>query len=128
MLILIRGLPGSGKSTLAKKLVDHAPNWKHMETDAYFTGENNKYVFNKEALPAAHHWCQHCTQAYLQQGYNVVVSNTFSQIWEMQPYIGMAEKLGINFQVVECQNNFGSEHSIPEYVRERMKVRWETYP
>lgn len=123
-LILIRGLPGSGKSTLARQLTGSF----HLEADQYFVNSQGEYKFNPAKLKEAHENCFKNAEYYLGGGYSVVVANTFSRIWEMQPYIDLAHHLGIPLQVIECQGNFGSIHNVPEETIQRMKERWETYP
>lgn len=121
-LILIRGLPGSGKSTLAQQLVrsfGHA----HLEADQFFM-HNGNYDFRTEDLPAAHRWCQNETRRLLQAGMTVVVSNTFTTVKELRPYFDIAAEFDIIPQVVVCQNQFGSIHSVPKETMERMRQRW----
>lgn len=119
-LIIIRGLPGSGKSTLAKKFID----FKHVEADMYFITNSGEYRFNPESLKDAHEWCKSRVSYYLRNNFNVVVSNTFSQKWEMEPYLKMEAKI----TVVECQGAFDNVHGVSIEKILRMKNRWEAYP
>lgn len=122
-LILIRGLPGSGKSTLAKMLAP-AKIDRH-EADDYFM-EQGEYRFDPSKLKSAHLSCQAHVAARLQSGASpVVVSNTFSEKWEMAPYLEMANDAGYSVQVVECQSNFGSIHNVPEATIKAMRKRWQ---
>lgn len=128
-LVLIRGLPGSGKTTLAKSMTDYI----HFETDMFW-GE--PYEFDVNRLVEAHEWCQKKVETNLnflvdvhEDGYDsvkgVVVSNTFSTYREMQPYFDIAWKFGIKPQIIICQGEFGSVHSVPEDVVLKMKKRFE---
>lgn len=119
-LILIRGLPGSGKSTLAKSLVD----FHHVEADEYFVGLDG-YKFEASEVKYAHAWCQHHAINALKMGRNVVVSNTFTQRWEMQPYIDAAKALGIVSQVITCHGEWENVHGVPAKKIEQMRARWE---
>lgn len=118
-LYLIRGLPGSGKSTLAKSI-----NARHVEADMYFE-RHGKYHFQPTLLPQAHKWCKEQTENYLKKGFDVVVSNTFIQHWEMQPYKKLAKKYHVQLIVKVCENNYGNIHDVPENTIKKMKQNWE---
>lgn len=124
MLILVRGLPGSGKSTFAVK---EFPKFQHFETDMYFV-KDGVYDFNPLKLKLAHEWCQKEVRKALTEGKDVVVSNTFSMQWEMDPYLDMADALGHNVKVYRLMNEYGSIHNVPEEAIERMRVRFQNIP
>jgi hypothetical protein len=44
----------------------------------------------------------------------------------METYKKIAKDYGWSVFVIECQNNFGSTHDVPNEVRERMAERWES--
>lgn len=119
-LVLIRGLPGSGKSTLAKRMKEH----KHLEADMFFM-VGDEYRYDPSKTKAAHEWCQKMTLMALAKGRNVVVSNTFTRHWEMQPYRDIAERLGVPIRFIVAEGNFKNIHGVPEDVIEKMKERWE---
>jgi predicted kinase len=121
-LFLLRGLPGSGKSTLAESL-----GGSHMEADKYFTYEG-KYEFDVTKLKDAHDWCQNAVRVFMEnKNKRVVVSNTFTQEWEMTPYFELAEKHGYKVYSLICENRHGgvNEHGVPEDKLEIMKNRFE---
>jgi len=122
-LYLLRGLPGSGKSTLAKSISD-----VHYEADMYFVNADGEYVFNPALLKDAHNWCQNMTRIAME--YNtpkVVVSNTFTQEWEMEAYYKLAEDYGYVVFSLVVENRHGgiNEHGVPEEKLEQMKNRFE---
>ena len=117
-LILVRGLPGSGKSTLSKKF----SNYHHVEADMYW-GLN--YDFDIKKIGDAHSWCLKTTKNILSAGYNVVVSNTFLTLDELEPYFKMAKELDITLSVLLCQGNFKSIHNVPDDVLDEMKGRFQ---
>ena len=121
VLIILRGLPGSGKSTLAKLICN-----QHVEADMFFM-EGGEYKFDASKLKQAHEWCQWKTENWMQMRYNVVVSNTFTQEWEMMPYIALAKEYGYMVQslIVENRHNGESEHSVPQETLNKMKTRFE---
>ena len=122
-LILIRGLPGSGKSTLAKEIVSDS-TWEHYEADMYFM-MNGAYVFNPSLLHRAHSWCQNEVESALYYGVNVVVSNTFTTLKELEPYFLIAKEFEIVPQIVYCQGNWQSIHNVPQETIDKMKNRWQ---
>lgn len=123
MLYIIRGLPGSGKSTLAKKLAE-ALNCKHFEADMYFMTESGEYKFDAKELHLAHYWCYRSVVDELDRGNNVIVSNTFTTIREMEDYIMSANNLNIPTRVIQCTGEYGSVHNVPEETLAKMKARF----
>lgn len=121
-LVIVRGLPGSGKSTLAKKLAA-AFDMIHVEADMYF---GDSYSFDARKLPVAHLWCKSEVSNALDRGRSVVVSNTFSRIWEMMPYVSMVRPSDLT--IIKCEGDYGNVHNVPEVTILRMKSRWEDYP
>jgi predicted kinase len=118
-LVLIRGLPGSGKTTMAKVM----DGYVHLEADQWMTDADGNYSFDADKLSAAHEACRAATQAALAAGQNVVVSNTFVERWEMQPYLDM----GYPVRVLEAIGNFESDHAVPPDVIDEMRRLWEPY-
>ena len=121
-LFLLRGLPGSGKSTLAKSLAGC-----HVEADMFFM-KGDEYKFDVSKLSEAHKFCQNKTASYMYTNWpRVVVSNTFTQEWEMQPYYELAEKYGYKVYSLIVENRHGgiNEHGVPEEKLEQMKNRFE---
>jgi predicted kinase len=132
-LILIRGLPGSGKSTLAQRIFysifigipepNGQPVW--FEADHFMVDDAGNYQFKAEYLKEAHKCCQDGVKNALSKGQTAIVSNTFTQHWEMQPYFDLAKEFNIPVQVIECKANFGSIHGVPPEKVEQMRQRWE---
>lgn len=136
MLILIRGLPGSGKSTFAREYFPNEicfeklgmnPKYIHLEADMYFTDNEGNYNFNRSLLRNAHSWCQETAKIMMNQGLNVIVSNTFTTLKEMQFYLDHAKLLGIEVWVYHMTGNYGSIHNVPEETIEQMRNRFEDY-
>ena len=121
-LTLIRGLPGSGKSTMAKLMAAN-----HVETDMWFVVDG-VYKFKRDELQMAHEWCQNQVAGYMNQDKNVVVSNTFTQHWEMEPYLRLAEDYDYDVTVIRCNADFGSIHNVPEKAIQAMRERFEDFP
>jgi ABC-type phosphate/phosphonate transport system ATPase subunit len=127
ILFIVRGLPGSGKSTLSKLL-----NATHFETDNYFMVDG-EYKFDGSKLKEAHEWCQNQVSMAMifnhTTGINkkIVVSNTFTQEWEMSPYFALAEQWGYQVTSLIVENRHGgvNTHGVPEDKLEIMKNRFE---
>jgi len=121
-LYLVRGLPGSGKSTLAKSL-----GGKHFEADMYFI-RDGEYKFEATKLKEAHEWCRSSIGGLMiNEEPKLVVSNTFTQEWEMKPYYELANRYGYRVHSLIVENRHGgvNEHGVPEEKLEQMKNRFE---
>lgn len=127
-LILLRGLPGSGKSTLAKMF----PTAFWVEADKYFEDEDGNYNFDASKLKEAHQWCMYRINLFMDPPNKypadlIVVSNTFTQEWEMMPYFALAKKYGYQVHSLIVENRHGgvNEHRVPQETLDKMKVRFE---
>ena len=120
-LVLIRGLPGSGKSTIARAMTTH----EHYEADMFFQDAGGAYNYDREKIKDAHEWCQRQTFKALANGKRVVVSNTFTRKFEMEPYFDMAKTFGIEPNIIEVTGNWPNAHGVPAEVVEKMRQRWE---
>jgi predicted kinase len=126
-LFLLRGLPGSGKSTLAAQL-----GGSLVEADRYFM-QYGDYKFDASKLKEAHAWCREEVRKWMEvdnSGYNVdriVVSNTFTQEWEMKPYYELAEKYGYRVYSIVVENRHGGKnvHNVPDEAIDKMRKRFE---
>lgn len=127
VIFLTRGLPGSGKSTLAKLLVGDK-DYCHKETDMYFVDRDGNYEFNPSQLKDAHKWCQEEIEFLMKYEHTpLVVSNTFTQEWEMEPYNELATKYGYKVHSLIVENRHGgvNTHNVPEDKLNQMKNRFE---
>jgi hypothetical protein len=120
-LFLLRGLPGAGKSTLAKSL-----GGMQIEADKYFM-DGDEYKFDPSKLKEAHAWCQNAVSVWMKSQDKIIVSNTFTQEWEMQPYFDLAEKYGYRVYSLIVENRHGgvNEHGVPADKLVQMKNRFD---
>jgi predicted kinase len=128
MLTLIRGLPGSGKSTLASLLVDNFFNSVHYEADMFFVDKDGTYHYDKTKIQEAHAWCLEQTKKALEREADVIVSNTFTQMWQMEPYFQLQYENKCSLNIIECKGMFGSVHNVPHESMLNMHQKWEEIP
>jgi tRNA uridine 5-carbamoylmethylation protein Kti12 len=131
-LILLRGLPGSGKSTTAKLLGAGSSGTAHFEADQYFMVDG-EYKFDATKIRDAHKFCQNSVERAMllnrELGHNstIIVSNTFTQEWEMEVYYNLAKKWGyrVTSLIVENRHEGVNIHGVPQETLDKMKKRFE---
>ena len=127
-LILLRGLPGSGKSTAAK-LFQGSGYSSHYEADMYFLNkETGAYQFDPSKLKLAHNWCAIQTQkAMVDEIPTIVISNTFTQEWEMDNYRELAKENDYQVFTLIVENRHGgvNVHGVPDDKLKAMEERFE---
>jgi tRNA uridine 5-carbamoylmethylation protein Kti12 len=131
-LILLRGLPGSGKSTAAKLLGAGGSGYAHFEADMFFMVDG-EYKFDVAKIKDAHKWCQNSVSRAMflnkQRGHNstIIVSNTFTQEWEMEVYYNLAKEWGyrVTSLIVENRHDGVNEHAVPQETLTKMRDRFE---
>lgn len=85
---------------------------------------NGDYQYDASRIRDAHNWCQKMARQALAAGKRVVVSNTFTQLRELAPYLSMAK----NARVIEATGKWQNVHGVPVAMLERMAERWEPLP
>lgn len=126
LLFIVRGLPGSGKSTFAKTLVGEK-DYCHKEADMFFVDGKGNYKFNPSQLKEAHTWCNEEVEFLMKYEHSrIVVSNTFTQEWEMESYYELAKKYGYTVFsiIVENRHDGVNTHGVPDDKINQMKNRF----
>ncbi len=127
-LVLVRGISGSGKTTFVEEFIDVSLS---IATDDFFTLDG-VYTFNPSYLSEYHQRCIDSVESEMEcpstEIYcNIVVHNTFTEEWEMQPYFDLAEKYGYNVYTIIVENRHKSKsiHNVPDYVIKAQRDRFE---
>ena len=133
-LILIRGLSGSGKTTLANTICEGQNDRIMLSADDYFTDDEGNYNFDPNSLKEAHEWCKSETASAIEDNYEVVVvHNTFTRKWEIDPYRELGDRNGYRVQILNLYDGGLSDnelsdrgvHKIPSYVIQKQRKRWD---
>jgi tRNA uridine 5-carbamoylmethylation protein Kti12 len=129
-LILLRGVPGSGKTTLGNAILftNQSNIQDVLSADNFFINEKEEYVFDFSKLKEAHNDCQvKCAERMRNEFSKIVVANTFTQEWEMEPYFLMAERYNYRIHTVIVENRHGNKnvHNVPDEKIEQMIKRFE---
>jgi predicted kinase len=129
-LYIVRGLPGSGKSTFARSI---AKSYQIFEADQFFM-KKGKYNFDATKLKMAHDDCrQRVVRKMKKNLFNssffrtIVVSNTFTQDWEMKFYRNVAKRYGykVHTIIIENRHKGVNVHGVPEDKVQVMENRFE---
>jgi hypothetical protein len=93
-----------------------------------FFMKDDEYKFDATKLRDAHEWCQSMVGSWMVDNEErIVVSNTFTQEWELMTYYGWAKDFGYKVYSLIVENRHGgvNEHGVPEDKLEIMRNRFE---
>jgi predicted kinase len=123
-LYIIRGVSGSGKTTLAKEIAARE-HCLYFEADMWFEHDEG-YRFEVSELPRAHEWCFNEVADEIAHGRSVIVSNTFTRLWEMRNYIDFAIDKGARIRVITCRGRYQNTHGLTEAMVEKQLARFQS--
>lgn len=124
-LYIIRGISGSGKTTLARQMASKL-ECPHYEADMYFVNGNGEYVFDASKLQRAHAWCFNEVAEQLSMDRDVIVSNTFTRLWEMRNYIDFALERGVKVHIITCRSRYQNVHGLTEDMVNKQAARFQS--
>jgi predicted kinase len=130
-VILLRGISGAGKSTYTSK---HFPGAVVCSADQYFISPDGNYKFDPEKLGSAHGSCKRKFKKALEANDPlIVVDNTNTTLWEMQPYIQLAAAHGYDVDVIRLEVSpelaaSRNLHGVPPEAIKKMQDRMVDYP
>lgn len=134
ILIILRGLSGSGKSTMASLICSDNEDRLAISSDDYFTSEDGLYSFEPTKLKEAHEWCKsEVASAMCDEWEVIVVHNTFTRKWEVDPYLNLASQNEYQVQILSLYDGGLSDlqlsqrgvHNLPTYEIQKQRKRWE---
>ena len=145
-LILVRGVSGAGKSTIGEMLGEDTLSTRILSTDDLFYIDG-KYEFKKimdedpDMLRKNHQAIIAKVEQYMKDyewqiieddwSYSpvdrIVVCNTFTQMWEMEPYFDLAISYDWRIHTIIVENRHGSDsiHDVPADVIKSQRERFE---
>ena len=137
-LILIRGVSGAGKSTIGKLF--ESDETVILSTDDMFMVDG-EYVFDLSKLDEYHNAIINKVKdlmieydwKVIDADYcwfpvnKIVVCNTFTEKWEIQPYFDLAEKYDwcVHTIIVENRHDSDNIHDVPQEVIDKQRKRFE---
>lgn len=106
-----------------------------VEADDFFlVGETfPKYQFDRALLSQAHQWTRLEAERLLRRYGSVCVANTFTERWEMEPYIELASKYKTKLRILEPDTPWAfnleelvrkNQHGVPRETIEKQLARW----
>jgi len=137
-LIVIRGPSGSGKTTIAQDIVgdfyNDARGFVYYEADHFFEGSQS-YKFDAKRLSEAHAWCKaQVTRSMFHEVNIIVLSNTATMKWEVDPYLELAKEYGYDVRIARTPGPWDANvlaernlHSVPLTTIRKQIDRYEPY-
>ena len=96
----------------------------HVEADMFHV-RDGEYRFSPERIAESHAWCVNAARNALIMGLDVVVSNTFTQAWEVLPYRKIAQDIGADIEIIVASGGWQNTHDVPVDTLAKMRARWE---
>ena len=127
-LILLRGLPGSGKSTLARVLSEDGKYPIFSVDDYFMNAQTGEYAFDFKNNHLAYKLCEENTkQSMVNNELKILVHNTFTMDWELEPYFKLAAKYEYMLFIVTVENyhQSGNIHDVSNEQLQKMAEKYK---
>ena len=89
---------------------------------------NGVYEWSKDNMPKAISWCVRMVRIALENGFDVVVANTFTKRKFVEAYKKIAEEYGADFHVYRCVGKFKNVHGLSEDMVAGFQKAMEDWP
>jgi len=121
-LTLVRGVMGAGKSDFALWLIHGKDSTVILSADHHIPEK-----FEVKDLKDAYQKCLEETEAYLERGYSVIVTNVFEKSKDIAPYTQLAKDFGIKLYsvIVEHRHDGTTTKNVSEDKLKRSANRFE---
>ena len=141
-MLILRGCSGAGKTTYATRLMKKISGMFGVKcvkcsADDFFL-KSGTYQFDPRNLKKAHDECKAKTNKAARDSTDlIIIDNTSTQIWEMEPYIFIAKDRGyrVVFRTIGHMDEDSlklyasrNEHGVPKEAIDRMAKRFEPNP
>jgi predicted kinase len=113
VFLIIRGVSGSSKTTFGNFLCDKISG-SQFEADQFMV-KDGEYHFNSKNLGYCHQNCfEGVEKAMAANERFIIISNTLTADWELNPYITLAKQYNYTYfvLVMENRNDTKSVHSV----------------
>jgi len=128
-VVITQAVPGAGKSTFTEK---HWPGAMVVSADHFFMVDG-EYKFDPTKISDAHAECLRKFTEKVSTDYTgtVVVDNTNIHLWEMAPYVALANAYGWDVEIHSFKVHASiagprNSHGVPQEVVERMDRELES--
>jgi predicted kinase len=92
----------------------------------WFMRGDGEYIFDSKELSRAHNWCFNEAAIELNEGRDVIVSNTFTRLWEMRNYIDVAIDRGHKIRIITCRGQYQNAHGLTEEQVAKQVARFQS--
>jgi len=131
---MLRGPSGTGKTSIARHF-ENEDYLDYFEADLFFESAEG-YKFHSSLLTVAHQWCKASVEkAMLHESPKLIVSNTSTCLWEIKPYLELAQKYDYEVEILRTPGPWDAEtlfrrnkHGVPLETIQKQINRYQPHP